>query len=323
VDVRDNVGVSSVTATITGPNESMTVVPLSLANGNTYRGVFTAPANTGAEPAVYSARVAATDARGNRTTESCGDITVSPDTDGPVIVRCEVTPRALPASGGQIRFSVAVRDNVGVSSVTAIVTPPKGTPVEVALTPGTSAPGSPVTYTGTFDVPANSSTSAQEYAVSVRATDPSGNATSESCGTVRVSPPVQPGPGALKVSPKSLIFGRVILGRRATRTLVIRNTHGAGGPRIAGTISQLAPPFRVLRPAGGPLLGVRPAGEGTPAEPIPFDLGPGEEQVVTVVFAPKALGQYRQLLVVSPTDSSNGAVSVRVSGRGCRLVRRR
>jgi hypothetical protein len=77
-------------------------------------------------------------------------------------------------------------------------------------------------------------------------------------------------PAACEVSPPELDFGTVDLGDSLSLFFTIRN---GGGGRLTGTVIESCDDFRIE--------------EG----PVAYDLGPGEEAVVTVWFAPSAAGQ--------------------------------
>lgn len=184
-DVTDNAGVDQVEAIIEIPDVFLTTVTLSLKNGNTYEGTWTAPANDTASPRSYHVTYRAVDTSDNEATADCGSVTVAtPDSQAPVISACQVAPRSLLARGGVVTITATVTDDVAVSTVRAIITRPDGTQVPVNLT---SQGGS--NYLGNYAVPANSGATPQNYQVVINAQDSSGNPATADCGTVTVAVP--------------------------------------------------------------------------------------------------------------------------------------
>lgn len=186
--VTDDIGVSDVTAAVTGPNP-IPGVTLTLQGGTavdgTYTGTFTAPANATPSAAEYQVTVTAVDAGGRSDVESAGSGTVLPDLP-PQVVTASVTPPTRGPDGGQFTVTAHVTDDVGVASVTAAITGPSPIPnVTLTLQGGNAADG---TYSGTFTAPPNGGTTAQEYQVAVTAKDTAGASDVAPAGTATVLP---------------------------------------------------------------------------------------------------------------------------------------
>jgi len=94
----------------------------------------------------------------------------------------------------------------------------------------------------------------------------------------------------LSVTPESLDFGSVVVGRSADRELIVQNV---GGSILAGTASAPSP-FSIV-------------------SGIPFTLRSGERQVIAVRFAPTSSGIFERTITVA---SNGGIINLRVVGRG-------
>jgi hypothetical protein len=181
--VTDDMAVSTVRALITRPDGTLTSVTLSAQGGNNYQGTFAVPANTGGNPQTYQVEIRATDNSGNQSTADCGSFIVAiPDPTAPVLINCNITPRALPSGGGTATITADATDNVSVQSVIAEIQRPDGTTTTVQLT-STGGSG----YQGALTLPANDTNLARTYLVRLVATDPSGNRATEDCGVVTVA----------------------------------------------------------------------------------------------------------------------------------------
>src|SRR5262249_297885 len=104
-------------------------------------------------------------------------------------------------------------------------------------------------------------------------------------------------PGVLQVSPETVDFGGVTVGREATRSFSVSNTGGGGI-----TIFKSKPPTE---------------GAFTATSSLPEDttIAPGETLVETVRFAPSALGQASATWLING-EGSAGVHEVRFSGIG-------
>jgi hypothetical protein len=303
-EVTDNVGVAEVIATVSSPGQADTTVPLSLQVGDEFSGVFAAPPNPGSAPVVHSIRVAATDALGNSAEADCGTVEVQAsafnDTEPPVIVSLDVTPRLLPQAGGQVLIAAEVTDNVAVKEVFAAIARPDLTHEFVALSLDTGD-----TYVGSFTVPANAGESAQDYLVSVAGSDTSGNLASADGGAVNVAgTPVLA--GRLEVSPARLSFGRTHVGLERRARVTLRNT---GKGVLTGSLATLAAPFsRTL--------------QGNPRGDVSFTLAPGQSRTVSVRFSPASAHRFQDNLGVLSNDPDRPTAEVALTGVGCRRRRR-
>ena len=219
VEATDNEGVQTVVAEVTRPD--MTVVNVSLVQQettNTYSGVFTAPANTGASPESYQVEFRATDTSSNESTMPCEPFVVNPN-ERPIIVSCSVAPPSRPPSGGQFTVTVEVTDDLGVSGVVAEIAGPNNIPdVNLTLQSGTATNG---VYTGVFNAPANGTMTPQNYDVTAEATDTRGATDSEDCGTVTVLAITDPTPPQIHECEVTPIFlprqgGLITISARAT-----------------------------------------------------------------------------------------------------------
>ncbi len=118
-----------------------------------------------------------------------GGSSSSVDSTAPTISAASVSPASpalLQPVGQDVTIQATVTDNVGVSSVTATVTPPTGSPVAVTMT----ASGS--TYTGTWATASTAKSAGSAYSIVVTAKDAANNtATSStmprSCASARHS----------------------------------------------------------------------------------------------------------------------------------------
>lgn len=199
--VTDNRSVASVIAHVTGPSGT-TDIPLS-SPGNSYTGVFTAPANLSAQDVNYQVTVTAVDSSGNPATMDCGTVSVlKPDAEPPVLVRCDVLPRTLLAPGGPVTLRADVTDNAGIDRVEALVEIPNVFSAVVPLSPKSGD-----TFEGTWTAPANDTSAPLSYRVTFRAVDTSGLEATADCGTVTVAPPDSQAPviSACQVTPRALL----------------------------------------------------------------------------------------------------------------------
>lgn len=94
----------------------------------------------------------------------------------------------------------------------------------------------------------------------------------------------------LTVTPQSLDFGTVIVGRSVDREFIVQNL---GGAVLMGTAS-VPPPFSIV-------------------SGIPFTLRAGESQIVSVRFAPTSSGIFESNVTVA---SNGGFLNLKVVGRG-------
>lgn len=308
--VTDDLGVSSVTAAVTGPN-AIPPVTLALQSGSatsgTYTGAFTAPANATGTAQSYQVQLTATDTRDASTGVNCGTVTVQADTETepPTIVECRVTPLFLPKQGGEITIVARVTDNEGVTAVRARVQLPGGgtDTVLLSLLEGDR-------YEGKYTAPANSQAGGVLYTIHLEAEDSSGNTGQDLCGTihqVRVAGAPEE-PGDIRVSPRRLNFGKVKVRQKKRLSFTIRNASADPASLLAFRLGTLRTPFRVV------------SGPGAQGGPGGLFLVPsGEQRKVVVEFAPTQLGCFEDGLLIQSNDPARPSVTVGCIGKGCRV----
>jgi len=183
-EVSDNRGVVGVVATVTGPNSFSTTIPLMLV-GNVYEGTFNGPPNSSGVDEEYAVSLEARDAASNATTAFAGIVSVlRPDSEPPVLVNCDVRPRAFLSAGGTVRFLADATDNAGVERVEVRITGPGATMSTVVLFRGEGGD-----FEGQTVAPSNPGPGPATYAVEFAAIDTSGNVATVDCGTYEVAAP--------------------------------------------------------------------------------------------------------------------------------------
>ena len=118
------------------------------------------------------------------------------DTTPPVIANATATlPSDFSFDGGPVGITADVSDSGGIAEVHAVVTRPDASedPNPVAM-----APGSGVTFEGTYTAIANTREdgTAEDYSVVVIATDSAGNSATSSAFVFQVPAPESPGEGS-------------------------------------------------------------------------------------------------------------------------------
>ncbi|MFN3651776.1 MAG: hypothetical protein ACK47B_19550 [Armatimonadota bacterium] len=181
LEAKDNVDVAKAEAIVHLPAGDERVT-LARATGDTFSGTFTAPANSGPVEMTIGVEVEVADAAGNTSRAGCGDVRVQRDATPPSLSNCSVTPRSLPASGGDVVIRADATDDVGVTRVQAKVTRPDLT-VETILLARTSGD----TFEATYTAAANSGSTAATYSVEIGAEDGALNLATEPCGTFEVA----------------------------------------------------------------------------------------------------------------------------------------
>ncbi len=299
VDAVDDFGITMVYADVLGPDGSPLSVQLIPSGVTTYSGTVAIPPNFTDSAASYSVNVQASDTNGATTTEFAGEIQVDaqPQFDeAPVASDPSVEPRELPAAGGAVTIGATATDNRGISEVYATVTLPGGGTVAVPL-----EPVSAIRFEGVFTAPANTGTTAEQYAIEITALDDIGQPGSVDAGTVTVAPRPPQSTGRLVVSPASRAFGQVRVGWPAWRWIVVRHVGPKSAAPIEGVVHTSGAPFSL--PGAGP-------------DGIRFRLSPGRARVVLVQFQPSAVGPQTDLLTVLRDDGAQPDLAVRLSGRG-------
>jgi hypothetical protein len=302
----ENGGVTWVQAEITGPFGGPETVLMGFTGvGQTYSGSLTIPANFTDSPMNYSVLVQAIDLGGNSTWEPGGGITAeaAPQFDErPFVSDPSVAPRNLPSNGGASAIRVTATGDRSISEVYATVTRPDGSTSYVPLE-GVSS----TEFEGVFTAPANTRTTAAQYAIEVTALDDIGQSASAHAGLVTVAPAAPP-PNAAKltVTPGQLSFQTIRVGDRGRESLVVRNTAGRSTGTLRGTVG--------VSGAGFALIGAGPAG-------IAFTLRPGESKAIKVEFRPVSPGQYAGTMTVRRSDDAQPGLAVRLSGQAKKRIR--
>jgi len=111
------------------------------------------------------------------------------DATAPVLTNLAIDPATLELDGGDVTLAVTATDDVGVAAVTFTVTPPSGTPSQLAGTANGTR------YAAVYSAPGNGTGATQTYNVSVVATDAAGNASAPLAGEFEVLSPEMPPPG--------------------------------------------------------------------------------------------------------------------------------
>ena len=181
-----------------------------------------------------------------------------------------MTPQTLPSTGGQITIAATATDDRAVSYVYANVTDPAGNATSVDLDAISSS-----RFEGVYTLPANTTTSAANYAITVIAQDDIGQEGYEDAGVVSVA--AAAATKKLSVLPSTVRFGNVRVGRSAVRLFVLTNTAAKGSPAI--TVKLAIP--------GAQTPFVFTANRSRSAK---VTLKPRRPVVVFVSFVPKATG---------------------------------
>jgi hypothetical protein len=296
----DGGGIQQVQAEIQGPFGGPEIVYMGFTGvGQTYSGSLTIPANFTESPVNYTITVQAIDINGNSTWETGGGITVdaaTPFDEPPVAVDPVVQPRSLPSGGGSSTIRVNANDDRSVAAVSATITRPDGSTTEVPL----EGIGS-YQYEGTFAAPANTGTTAAQYAITVTAYDDIGQSTSVDAGvlTVAAAPP-PPNSAKLTVSPGHLSFPTIRVGDKVRETFVVRNAGGRSAGTVRGVIAASGAGFALV--GGG-------------SQGIAFTLRPGESKAIKVEFRPTTVGRYAATVAVRRSDNAQPGLAVRLSGQ--------
>jgi hypothetical protein len=306
-DAIDDFGIAMAYAEVFGRNgiwESVQLIPSAIdpTGITTYSGILNLPPNYTETPISYGVEIRVTDTNGAVATAFAGEIEVAeqpPFDEAPFVSNPTVAPRQLTAVGGPVKIRATATDNRSVTSVHANVTMPGGTVTQIDMEPVNASE-----FEGVFDVPGNADASAKEYAIEIVAEDDIGQPGTADAGIVTVaaaSPPVATGP--LTVSPITRSFGRVLVGHRARRLIVVRNA----GPRTS------APVEGVIQTSGAPfsLPGAAPDG-------IHFRLLPSHSEVYAVVFRPTAVGPQSGSVAIVRADNAQPGLAVQLSGEGTR-----
>jgi hypothetical protein len=284
-DVVDDVGVAAVSADVQGSDGTYQWVELVQAGGSTYSGSVT---------------VNATDTNGATGTLVLSEIQVGPEPqfdEPPIVANPTVEPRDLPAAGGTVTIEADASDLRGITEAFATVVQPDGTSVVVPMEGISSS-----RFAGTFTAPANSGTTAQQYAITITAYDDIGQPGYADAGVLTVAGrPVQ-AVGRLTLTPGTRSFGRVRMGSGAWRWVIVRNA----GPRSS------APVEGVIRTSGAPFSVTGAGADGS----IRFKLRAGQSRAVLLAFRPSTTGWQSGSLLVQRSDGAQPGLAVRLWGEG-------
>jgi hypothetical protein len=106
----------------------------------------------------------------------------------------------------------------------------------------------------------------------------------------------------MDISPASLDFGNVFVGKSASQTLMITN-QSSSTDVLEGTVNSLSGPFLVV------------SGGGT------FSLAPGKSRSVTISFSPGSEGTFSETLLITHNATNQGnPTSISVNGVGLALI---
>ena len=215
----------------------------------------------------------------------------------PAIASPTVAPRELLPAGGTVTITAVVSNNVAADSVSASISGTLTSVMQLAAQPDNI-------YTGTFNVPANSTTNSRIYAVSIQA----GSGLVSSAGTITVA---GVSTGLLKVSSTNLVFKSTKVKAKATLTVKLQNAGSAplrikiNGPFTS--FGQLA--FKVQLPGSARST---IAADGS----VWLSLAPKKIVVATVTFQPFATLPVNDQISISSNATGQPPVVVKFSGAG-------
>jgi hypothetical protein len=187
VEATDDVGVESVYADVRDFFGGGTTVELLATGPNTYSGTVDVGPNYTDTPVSYGVGVTVTDTSGATTWEEFAgniDVDAQPQFDEPPSAYAPaVSPRELPAAGGEVTLAFSAWDLRGITWASATVTLPNGETTEV-----TTEPISSDRFEGTFTAPPNTGSTPQTYSIEFTAYDDIGQWDALDGGTVTVAP---------------------------------------------------------------------------------------------------------------------------------------
>ena len=140
-----------------------------------------------------------------------------------------------------------------------------------------------------------------QYAIQITALDDIGQPASVDAGVVTVAPPLPVAQGRLTITPATLGFGTVAVGRSASRWVVLRNSGRRSSAPIRGMLVAPAAPFS-LRAAD--------------TQGMTFSLRGGAVKLVRVDFRPTSAGRQQGAVAVRRLDGGQPNLALRLTGRG-------
>ena len=162
-------------------------------------------------------------------------------------------------------------------------------------------------YTGTWNAPANPTAIPRSYAVSVMASNGPGAVTDVPAGTVVVDGLSS---GMLSVTPTSLVFNAVKLGKHVNRTLKLKNV-GTGPLRI-----KIDGPFLSLGRLAFVMTLPPNSGVTTVNGSRWLTLAPQKNVTATVTFTPGSTVTVADQFTIQNNGATPTSVNVPVSGSG-------
>jgi hypothetical protein len=219
-----------------------------------------------------------------------------PFDEAPYLSEPSVTPTIFGGGGGIAKIGVSASDNRGLGNVYAIVTYPDNTEKEVWLEPVSFS-----RFESPFKLPANPGNSSQVYGVVVFAEDDIGQTTGAYAGQLTVEPKGTLNPGWLTLEPGYRRFGKVAIGAKGWRSVVLKNTGKAGSPPVSGFLRTSGLPF--FLPGAG-------------SEGVLFTLAAGEQRKFDVGFKPTGKGQQTGHLTVVRFDLAQPKLGMSLFGTG-------
>lgn len=303
-EIVDDIGLFMTYVQIYRPDSSTELMPLYGGYEGNYFSTLEVPPNYSDTPVEYGVEVQVTDTGGAYVASLIGSVQVeaAPQFDeSPYVTNAELNPSYLSSEGGTVTISADAGDNRGLAGLFATVALPGGGSVEVPMNPTSSSH-----FEGTYEVPANSGPLAAEYLVEVVAQDDIGQEGRGLAGTITVAaPPPPPSSGRLEVWPGDRSFGSVKLGKRAERTVFVRNLPHKGGEGEPVEATAVVYGSSAFSLAGG-------------SSAVHFALQPGEKRAFTVEFHPTASGQQYAAFEIIRDDGIQPGLTVELSGKGSR-----
>lgn len=201
VDIVDETELHSTYAQVYGSDGSYQSIYLYQGNGSTYYGTLAVPPNYSDGWLSYSVEVEAYDSFFNYNKAYIGEVQVESPLNfdqNPWISQTTLNPQFLPSSGGPVTITAEAGDDFGLNAVYAVVTPVSGG----ASTQFGLNTVSNNYFERTYEMPANTGSSAAEYLVEVVVEDDVGQQGRASAGTITVdAPEVAPPPSPCKGKP--------------------------------------------------------------------------------------------------------------------------